>query len=82
MCACALVLPQTKGPGPAQATPMSHRSANEAHRHGPSRLRRLRRPGKPPKAIDWVSGASEALPEAPGTHHEPNPKTYVPQGFD
>ncbi len=35
MCACAPVLPQTGGPGPAQTTPMTHVSANGAHRrHG------------------------------------------------
>ncbi len=32
MCACAPVLPETEGPGPAQTTPMTHVSANMAHR--------------------------------------------------
>ncbi len=32
MCACAPVLPQTGGPGQAQTTPMTHTSANRAHR--------------------------------------------------
>ncbi len=30
MCTCAPVLPQTGGTGPAQATPMAHKSANRA----------------------------------------------------
>ncbi len=32
MCACVPVLNQTRGPGPAQTTPMTHLSAHRAHR--------------------------------------------------
>jgi hypothetical protein len=41
-----------------------------------------RAPGKPPKPSVGVSGTSGSLPEAPGTHHEPNQKTYEPKNID
>ncbi len=38
--------------------------------------------GAPSGLSVGVSGTSGALPEAPGTHHEPTPKTYEPKRLD
>ncbi len=38
--------------------------------------------GGHPRPSLGVSGASGTLPEKPGTHHEPNPKTYEPKRID
>ena len=51
--------------------------ARSWHRGLPPGLRG--HPGGPPRPSLGVSGVSGALPEAPGTHHEPNQKTYEPK---
>ncbi len=69
MCACAPVLPKAGGPGPAQSTPMTHISANRAHRSPEGRrTRTVKRVSRRPiinsgsSASQWTSGPGIGLP--------------------